>query len=83
MPNAILENRRKKYRKLITLLNGSAAAEKKGVAHISLILGTCDKTTKKYLAHPEQLSLEQLLKLGEYLNIPDTDFKESIPYSKR
>lgn len=80
MPRVSLDPKNDKYRKLTVLVNGAVTADGKNPEAVGLVIGVNRNTARKYLASPEKLSLENLLKLGRNLAIPIEELRECIRY---
>jgi hypothetical protein len=71
MPRTKFDPNNGKYRELGVLINGAAAVDGKNWAVVGGVMGYTDwATIRKYLQHPEKLSLETLSRLGRNLGIP-------------
>ena len=78
MPKTTLLLDDKKYYKLRVLIRGSAAEEKKGVIEFAKIIGYKDwRTAKKLLEKPQDMTLDQLSKLGRSLSMPIEELREA------
>lgn len=81
MPRSLLDkNKRNKFAKLVILINGAARFSGKTQNELGAVLGRERRTVGKYLRNPQELSVEDLLKLGRNLDIPIEDLRQTLTY---
>ena len=79
MPHTVFDQK-KKFNKLMSLLRGTADVNGKNFTDLGNMVGVTSKTITERFKHPENITLDELTRIGRGLNIPIEELRQCIMY---